>query len=90
MGCPGFSRDAFYELLLHRSDRHGRVIVNATRLSEELGCDRKSVGHMVDDLEVQGRLWRSRHKGTKGVVVQLLPSLGTMICPNRYWPVASR
>jgi hypothetical protein len=82
MGCPRFSRYAFYELLLRRSDRHGRVLVNACHMADELGCDRKSVGHMIDDLEEQGRLWRSRQKGSKGVVIQLLASSST-ICPNR-------
>jgi hypothetical protein len=45
-------------------------------LAAELGCDRKTVGHMIDDLAQQGRLRRFRHRGPKGLVIQLLPLNG--------------
>jgi hypothetical protein len=38
-------------------------VINACQLATELGCDRKSVGRMIDDLAMQGRLRRFRHLG---------------------------
>ena len=73
MTMPGLSRDGFYSMLCRRSNRHGLVVINACQLAAELGCDRKSVGRMVDDLANQGRLRRFRHRGPKGLVIQLLP-----------------
>jgi hypothetical protein len=66
------SRGDFYVMLARHSNRHGLVVINACQLARELGCDRKSVGRMIDDLAKQGRLRRFRHRGRKGLILQLL------------------
>jgi hypothetical protein len=76
MTAMALSRRDFYAMLARHSNRHGLVVVNACQLATDLGCDRKSIGRMIDDLAKQGRLRRFRHRGPKGLVIQLLPLKG--------------
>jgi hypothetical protein len=61
-------------MLVRRSDRFGRVRLNACHLSEELGVSHQTVSGMVAILVVEGYLRRLHHRGPKGAVFQVLPA----------------
>lgn len=70
---------------LGRSGRY-QVVVNERRMATQLGWSRSTVWRAMGDLEVDGRLWRWKPKGTKGVLVLLTPdaSAGTT---GKYAPI---
>ncbi len=55
---------------LGRSGRH-QVIVNQRRMAARLEWSRSTVWRAMGDLEVDGRLWRWKPKGRRGVLVLL-------------------
>jgi hypothetical protein len=65
MSSPGCDRDALYLMLVRRSDRLGRVQLNACHLAGELGVSHQTVSGMVAILVAEGHLRRLRHRGPK-------------------------
>ena len=79
-GRPPLSREAAMEEIrrLPRVGRH-QVRINARRMAERLGCDRSTVGRMVNDLVAEGKLRRMKNGGKVGLHVAICaPEEGTV------------